>query len=307
MAQNNPLVSVIITTYGRREEINGAIETVLSQTYNPIEILVIDDSSEYDISETISSYCNDVNLYINEENRGANWSRAKGIANSEGEYIAFLDDDDRWSPSKIEEQVVALENSSVDVGVCYTGYQTKSGTKVIPENLSNQELTKKLLLGQNIIGGFSSILVRKKAIEQVGLPDIQLASAQDIDWYIRLSRAVQFQLVHEPLVYKNDTLESRITTKSWHQGHDPWKRILNKNNKLLDEYGYRVYKKAWAARDLQQAKYAVIREDYEECRQHSMKGILKWPFTPELYATFIIGLMGKRAKLVANKIKSFIK
>lgn len=127
MNNDKPLVSVIIPTYKRADMLTKAIDSVINQTYKNIEIIVIDDndpSSKYraETKEKLSSYIRSgVVRYIeNEKNLGGSITRNRAVEHSKGEYIAFLDDDDIFFPTKIEKQVkLMLENKNNNVGLIY--------------------------------------------------------------------------------------------------------------------------------------------------------------------------------------------
>lgn len=127
MKNDKPLVSVIIPTYKRGDMLTKAIDSVINQTYKNIEIIVIDDndpSSKYraETKEKLSSYIQSkVIRYIeNEKNLGGCITRNRAVEQSKGEYIAFLDDDDIFFPTKIEKQVnLMIENKNNNVGLVY--------------------------------------------------------------------------------------------------------------------------------------------------------------------------------------------
>ena len=111
MSDNSkPLVSVVIPTYNRAEWLRKAINSVLEQTYDNFEILVIDDGSEEKISD-LDILNNDKIMYFRNTNHGVAYSRNFGIKKASGKYIAFLDSDDFWTKDKLEIQVSNLENS----------------------------------------------------------------------------------------------------------------------------------------------------------------------------------------------------
>lgn len=127
MSMNKPLVSVIIPTYKRADMLTKAIDSAINQTYKNIEIIVIDDndpSSKYrfETKKKLSSYIQSgVIRYIeNEKNLGGAITRNRAVEQSKGEYIAFLDDDDIFFPTKIEKQVeVMIQNKDNNVGLVY--------------------------------------------------------------------------------------------------------------------------------------------------------------------------------------------
>ena len=110
---NQPLVSVVIPFYSGIEWLFEAIESVLAQTYENIEIIIINDGSPEDLSEFVKEY-NDKIRYVHQENRGAAAARNVGINLSKGEYIAFLDADDIWMPNKLKEQIYLMIKNKAD-------------------------------------------------------------------------------------------------------------------------------------------------------------------------------------------------
>ena len=108
----NPLVSVIIPTYNRAGYLERAIKSVLNQTYQNLEIIIIDDNSKDGTKKTVLDFnVSKLRYYRNLNNRGAPFSRNRGIELSKGDYINFLDDDDVLLPRKIELQIKKFEES----------------------------------------------------------------------------------------------------------------------------------------------------------------------------------------------------
>ena len=136
MSMNKPLVSVIIPTYKRADMLTKAIDSAINQTYKNIEIIVIDDndpSSKYrfETKKKLSSYIQSgVIRYIeNEKNLGGAITRNRAVEQSKGEYIAFLDDDDIFFPTKIEKQVEVLYQQELELIREYKSYKKKLKTK----------------------------------------------------------------------------------------------------------------------------------------------------------------------------------
>ena len=118
--RNTPKVSVIIPTYNRADLLPRAVKSALSQTYDDYEILIVDDCSTDHTRETVSAWDDERVRYTRHtENRGQSGALNMGIHNASGQYIAFLDDDDEWVPTKLEKQVAVLESSDPKVGLVY--------------------------------------------------------------------------------------------------------------------------------------------------------------------------------------------
>ena len=111
---SNPLVSVIIPTYNRTDYLDLTIQSVINQSYNNIEIIVVDDGSKVNYAEAICNQFTNCSYYY-KPNGGLASARNYGVSIAKGDYIAFLDDDDFWRLDKLEKQVAILNNnSSVD-------------------------------------------------------------------------------------------------------------------------------------------------------------------------------------------------
>src|SRR4030043_1206572 len=116
-------VDVIIPTYNRSESLHSAITSVLHQTYQDFEIIVVDDCSEDDTPKVIKNFRNHKIRSIRHAiNQGEGRARNSGVLNSNAEYVAFLDDDDEWVPEKLGLEVDLLEKAPSEVGGVYTGY-----------------------------------------------------------------------------------------------------------------------------------------------------------------------------------------
>jgi len=117
----HPKVSVIIPTYNRANFLRSAIQSVLNQTFKDFEVIVVDDASTDNTRQLIHEFVDDRICYIaHNKNRGGSASRNTGIESSKGKFIAFLDDDDMWMPTKLEKQLL-LVNMNPEISVVYTG------------------------------------------------------------------------------------------------------------------------------------------------------------------------------------------
>ncbi len=116
-----PLVSVIIPTYNRAALVVQAVQSALNQTYTNMEIIVVNDGSTDNTPEILKEYEGKIK-YVYQERSERSKARNEGFRHSTGSYIAFLDSDDLWLPTKIEKQVEVL-NKKADVGLVYVGGQ----------------------------------------------------------------------------------------------------------------------------------------------------------------------------------------
>jgi glycosyltransferase involved in cell wall biosynthesis len=215
LTSNMPKVSVIIPTHNRAHFLRGAILSVLNQTFQDFEIIVVDDASTDNTSEVVAAFNDErIRFLRHDTNKGGSAARNTGILNSQCDYIAFLDDDDEWLPEKLGKQMDILLASPPDVGGVYTGYVMvdRASGRVIDQRLPTKrgDLSKDLLIS-NCIGGTSSVLLRKNCLQKVGLFDENLPRSQDFDLWLRIANVFLFEYVPEPL-YKYYIHENRIST-----------------------------------------------------------------------------------------------
>lgn len=199
-----PKTSIIIPTYQRPQQLRKAIESVLAQSFKDFELIVVDDASNDETEGVVRTFDDDRIIYMcHSSNRGGGAARNTGLKSAGGEYIAFLDDDDEWLPSKLAKQMEILEHSDPMVGGVYAGYfKVRYGTEevmkvTVPTKRGNiyQEL-----LSQNCIGSTSLVLLKKECFQEIGMFDESLPSFQDYDLWIRISQKFNFEYVGEPLL-----------------------------------------------------------------------------------------------------------
>ncbi len=230
------LVSAIITTHGRLDLLKKAIESVKKQTYSNIEIIVVDDCSEDGTREWAQREREFTYIYIpKNESKGGNYARNQGIINSQGEYIAFLDDDDTWDNTKIEKQVKLIE-SNVKLGFVYCGYnicyEDGKMVEIIPDPQYRGDVSKKVLT--YIICTTSSLLVRRDVLEKVGLFDEELKFWQETELIIRMAQVSETDFVSESLMNYLQ-IQSKSDPKRLSVKLDEWlKAVEYINNKHKD-------------------------------------------------------------------------
>ena len=114
--KKNPLVSIIIPYFKKRSYIDKTLKSVIAQTYKKYEIIIIyDDINLQDYFYLKRKYIKkkNIKILINKKNLGAGYSRNKGIINSRGKYIAFIDSDDLWHKNKLQYQIKFMENNNI--------------------------------------------------------------------------------------------------------------------------------------------------------------------------------------------------
>ncbi len=201
---NPTLVSVILPTYNRARLVPRAIESVLQQTHEAIELIVVDDGSTDDTENAVRSFDDSRIRYVRHDNRrGAAAARNTGIELARGEYVAFQDSDDEWLPDKTAVQLQALEKPGLGDAVCvcsYRHYKHERWKPVIhPPGVKRGDVVIAELLGGMALGT-QTLLVKKRLVDEAGGFDERLPRAQDYDLCIRLAARSDFLLLSEALV-----------------------------------------------------------------------------------------------------------
>lgn len=219
-------ISVIIPTYNRANTVGRAIQSVLSQTYQDFEIIVIDDGSTDNTEEVIRSFHDSRIRYIrHKKNRGGSAARNTGIHAARGEYIAFLDSDDEWLPQKLEKQINVMKKSPETwVGVC-TGFWLIEEEREKREHIPTvvDDLFHRLLADCFLRAG-STLLVLRSILNKIGGFDENLPRHQDWDLLLRLSKQWKVAIIRECLV------------KVYVSGRPPADKVLEAKKRLLAKY-----------------------------------------------------------------------
>lgn len=293
----SPLVSVIIPTYGRHERLRHAVHSVIDQTYENIELFVVDDGSPRPATKTLKGVdfdsLNSVTFIRHDENKGANAARNSGIRAATGDYIAFLDSDDRWDETKISRQVEAFASADPTVGVVYTGKKTESdkGTKVtIPS--AEGDVSKNLLAGKSF-GQFSSVMVESDVIKAAGLPDERFPAWQDREWFLRLAKHCHFKPVPEVLTYRRVGLPDSIT-KNFEQKRDvAYPLFVEKHYSYARKYGFSLARTFLATLRHNLARSAVRAGHYGEGRKYFLLAFIANPLYRPVHVHLLASLGGK--------------
>lgn len=207
-----PLVSIIIPCYNTEKYIAEAIDSALSQSYQPIEVIVIDDGSTDSSVEVIKTYSGHVRLEKN-RGKGACAARNLGLTLSRGKYIQFLDADDVLVSDKIEKQVPYLESGAADLVFCKgflfgDGKPIRPKKRVIASPINIDPFVYCLNQGLSTEGP----LHRKSALDKIGGFDEALPRAQETDLHIRLCATnIKIMLLDELLYQHRNHDGPRIT------------------------------------------------------------------------------------------------
>ncbi|PSB30597.1 glycosyltransferase family 2 protein [Stenomitos frigidus] len=202
-----PTISIIVPVYNAEHTILETVTSVQNQSFANFELILVDDGSSDDTLKQLNAV-NDPRVKVfSYENGGVSVARNRGIAHATGEFIAFLDHDDLWTPDKLELQLIALQQN-LEAGVAYswTCNMSEGGDRfeVGHSPLFTGDVYTELLRS-NFIANGSNLLVRRQAVESVGGFDPTLAYCADWDFYLRLAFHWNFVVVPKPQVLYRQT------------------------------------------------------------------------------------------------------
>lgn len=295
MATNpeSPLVSVVIPAYNAAWCIQRAVDSVLDQTYRPIEIIVVNDGSTDNTVQVLHRF-NEAIRIVDKPNGGLSSARNAGIRAARGEYIAFLDADDWWLPEKLARQV-ALLKSEPSIGFCSTVTRAVDETGSLIREWRCPPIQRSALhtifsRNATVAGSGSSVVVRSEVLRQADFFDETLRSLEDIDMWMRLASISGYRCLDEPLTVilkRRESMSGNLSVM-----REAALLVMRKNRHLLDPKSRGRF---W------NACYATVLADYAkwECREgyrgraalHLCEGLLRAPLARgRLLAGLLLGV-----------------
>lgn len=206
----NIKISVVMATYNPKEKnIISAINSILTQTYNNIELIIVDDGSSFDVKEMLKEqFVNDNRIfyYRVKSNQGLAYALNYGINKSTGQYIARMDDDDIAEKERFGKQIELL-NSDTKMGVCFTdGIRINDKDEKIGKikfQGSSKNIINRLLIRGNCFI-HSSAMIKKEALDKLGVYNEKILYAQDYELWIRLAENYTIGIVKDYLIRWRD-------------------------------------------------------------------------------------------------------
>jgi glycosyltransferase involved in cell wall biosynthesis len=227
-----PTISVIIPTYNGMNCISDTLDSVLCQTYKDYEIIIVDDGSTDNTKDVIEKYVEAYPAkvrYILQQNAGQGSARNRGIKESGGEYVAFLDHDDLWLPEKLEKQIELIDslkdNNVVVFGDQYefdeNGVTSKSAFKEISKPHNGFVFEK--LFYQNFITS-QTVLAKRGFFNKVGFFQEGITYVEDFDMWLRLAKHYEFHYVQD--VIAGHRIHSKQVSRNIHKMRDEHFMVL---------------------------------------------------------------------------------
>lgn len=238
-AERLKTIDVIIPAYNAEKFIERTLQSVVSQTYPPEKIIIVNDGSTDKTVEIVEEFIKKESIpivLVSQINKGPNCARNAGLTHSDSEFVAFVDADDFWEKKKLEFQIELFSKTDNEkLGVIYSEYllvnelgkeiKKKIGFPFIRGNVFDS-----LLRGNVIIGSCSSVLVRRECFDQAGLFDESLSGSEDWDMWLRISKEYDFDFSEGSVVF--------ITDRDKSNNKDYESMIVNRIrflNKWIDE------------------------------------------------------------------------
>ena len=214
----NPIVSVILPVYNGENYLRMAIESVLKQTFQDYELIIVDDGSQDSTPEIAQTYGTRIR-YVRQENTGVAGAFNHGLKLASGRYISWLSHDDLFAPAKLEKQLAALDQLD-EPGVCYTDAEAINfAGEVIAEYRLPQydrgEALRHVLTGGAIASASYSICYDRRCIEQVGGYSERWRYTQDAEMLMRLARNFPLIRIPEILMQVREHPNRGIHSKEW--------------------------------------------------------------------------------------------
>lgn len=311
--RKTPLVSAVIITHNRSELLKKAVESVKRQTYPNIEIIVVDDAST-DNTEQICQNMQGIRYFRiePEDSAGSNKARNEGIKLAQGEYIALLDDDDEWLPTKVEKQVLFMQKNP-DYGAVYCDMRVRTGLAIFDYNVhffaEGDLVDSKLYYKPFFLT--SALMVRKDVLVQVGCFDENIKYWQEYELGLRLLQVCKIGLAHEILLfYRNNVFDRHAMTKKTEGWLEAVSLIEVKHKTTITGLGYeglKKYKEYFLAeaghRFGDNGEIDKMKKFYQEAYQLTGKieYWIRWKFGITRRQTLLLEFLIKKYRGIRNK------
>jgi glycosyltransferase involved in cell wall biosynthesis len=293
MGDPQPLVSVVIPSYNCGRFLPETLESVFAQTYPNVEIIVVDDGSTDGSGEMLDRFTDRIRIF-RQANQGVSAARNRGIRESHGEFVAFLDADDLWNPEKLAKQLRLFENPAVGLVHCAVEYVDEQN-RTLGTNFTGRRgrvlRPIALLQGTVVLAGGSTAVVRREAFDKVGSFDGDMSTAADWDMWRRVACAYEIDMIREPL------MRYRLRAGSMHRDVDVFAHDLLHGFASLfaDPAAAEVHhlrRRAYGAMYLMLSGSYLHAGRWAECLSYAARALRTWPLT----AMYVLALPMRRVQ-----------
>lgn len=290
---NAPKVSVIIPTYNRAQILSRAIKSVLNQTFQDFELIVVDDGSVDNTRQLVVRFQerdSRVNYIWQESSGGVASPRNTGIQHARGAYIAFLDDDDEWMPQKLEKQVALFQSSTKQnlgcVGCSFVDININNGKMAVIQAPKRASMFRKLLEECFLLP--SAAVLKREVFSEVGLFDERAVLCEDRDMWIRLAQKYDLHFVDEVLCKRY--IHGDNISETFH-----YEKVIKSLQYLITKHMscYENYPMSYSKQLRYLGTLYVRAGDIKSARTCFMSSINAAPHYPRSYINLIVSLLGK--------------
>lgn len=298
-ATDPPLISVVLATYNRVNTLPVAIQSVLNQTYENFELVLVDDASTDGTRSLLMQFSDSRIRYIcHDERRGAPSAWNTGIKQSQGDFIAFQDSDDEWFCTKLAKQI-EIFHARQDIDIVYSSYVRVSpdSQDLVPPEFTLEmrgDIFERVLSAWWI--GSPTMLIRKEAFDKAGLFNESLEAMQDWELIIRLARHYSFEFVPEPLMkayISRDSISASENKKT-----DSIEKILTLHKGLYDEH---PRAKAFLLTFI--ANRRAVKGQMNQARNYFRKALHVCPSFMQAWLGYLLSFWGHTLYINVLKIK----
>jgi len=267
-----PKISVIIPAYNRAQTLARAVQSVLNQGIQDLEILLVDDGSTDGTPGVMESFQDPRIVRISHpRNLGAAAARNSGLRKARGDYVAFLDSDDEWLPEKLDRQLELLERLPRRWALSCTAFYLVEEVGQTLVCCPPKDLSRQLLETCDYSPG-STLVLRRDCLSSVGELDEGLERLEDWDWLLRLARYYCMAYLERPLakIYKKGIPSASATERAT-------LRFLHKHKDEIERYGPRQSRKIYSRHYLRLAHYLYMEGDVKKGTSYLLKAVLERP------------------------------
>ena len=306
-AAEAPAVSVVIPSYNHALYIRETIESVLGQTFEDLELIIIDDGSQDAsvevIENTISEWAHKNVVFVHRENRGLCRTLNEGLRIARGEYFAYLGSDDLWAPEKLSKQIGALDAGGAEHGACFCDCSIIDSEGKLKGRIGSQYPFRGGMIYDDLIWmrfqpSSPTNLFRKEAVVKVGGFD-ETHSIEDRDLWIRVAREYRIAYVDEPLA--SWRVHNRNTSKNLEAMYEYAIDVLDRA--IVENPELRRHEKTLRAKiDAQQAANYFENNDMESARKYSIRALVRNPTYYQGWRALLLSTLGPR---IVSRMRAF--
>ena len=298
------MVSVVIPVYNGEKFINSVMDDITRQTYTNYEVIFVDDGSKDSTRQNIEMHQGDPRIkYFYKSNGGPAAARDYGIARAVGDYVAFLDADDKWMPEKLKKQV-DLSEKYPSMGLTFTNsyysdFETKriDGTS-LPPGLRKEDITKRVMVN----GCFmltSSVKVKRPVFNTVGCFDEDLWFAEDWDLFFRITNNFSADFIAEPLSDHRairGSLSGTRAKKDIDRRIEQERIVVERIYQYAAKYGLTSKNKNTILQNLliNSVRTCLFYEENSLAREYLRKALVYNYLSPEIFRLFVYSFFNSR-------------